>query len=1073
MGTERRVTSVLPWKACARIQFGTRCNLPKLRYFRQLLLLMIFLTFVWRSVAANESESSRANGIVYSVPAAAGWVPTEVVVQAGQAVTVTAQGSITVDTDSGVCLDPAGTYFHTDEIIGRGFPLPAAGSGPAPGFCLIGQIGDHPPFFIGRGKSWVAKHSGPLRLAVNDFHHADNAGEFVVNIEVDALRPMAAETVIGQEVDFRLDEATRNALPGGAVPDAQVVVFYMDGLRPDVIREMAAMGHIPNINALFVSGGTWMSNAFTAFPSDTITSNATMWTGCFSDRHGVKGQVRFSRRLLHSDSYLDPLGPHRSSSTLTPVGWPKITQKVHEKTIGLLAGDDAERVYRESRVTDVPPLYEHLRRVGKDWATGVLPLMTDTPPLLWSRSLVRHMCYFQSHEAWKYIDDANTHYAQFRLLDREQPVTIVWLPETDSVSHKKNRGQFGLTRRTIAEADLLIGQIVHQLREQNRLGRTYFLLISDHGHHGGRHQHLAHFDLANEFFFAPREMSREKGWVGGGLGLSVRQHRFSNRHPQDRGQEFVFIDGDFDGAARIFLPAGHYQSGEWMPRSRPAHLLSYRIAKHLPPINMVETLASIEATHPITGHRASPIDLVMMKLTDCSVLISTRDRGQAVIERTQSSDGRWHYRYIVVDEVHPLSNGEVAWKPAVDPQIDPLGLLQFHRVETLTEFHDERVWLHLTLPTRYPDSVVTLTRHLLWQANLREREHEYAPDLVVTAQPGWYFGTSASPGTMHGYPLADAMRATLFLSGPTIRRNTRIDVPCRLADLTPTLLELTQTPHNTSDFEGSALRMIYDGSLPDGLFARNKTETPIQLSSSETAPPFPVAPPPAPLDESPPAPVMAPVDNPVQVRPLYWDDVDLQAWHPLAFRAGPRYQYMPKSINRPDSAFDLNNIGRNLLTVPDLNLVRLADDVASPLTGGGQPMLRRLESSDLWVRWKSNCLLGGTARAMDVSNVGLGDYTISTIGNLSRIDRGIDELQKGGCYLNHKLAGFVGRESLPGLKLVNGTIDAAQCVFRETYRYAQLVLIKVFDETALNVVEDGVDRAINVFHRVPSEVVVP
>ena len=1023
-------------------------------------------------MGADEVGRSRAQLVVQSVPAVAGWVPTDVVVQSGQSITITATGTITVDSASGVCLDPAGTYFHTDEIIGRAFPLPAAGSGPAPCFCLIGRIGNNPPFFIGRGKSWTAKHSGPISLAVNDFHHADNNGEFHVDIEVGVLRPMALESTIGQEVDFRLDQATRDALPAGVVPNSQVVVFYMDGLRPDVIREMAAMGHIPHINSLFVSGGTWMSNAFTAFPSDTITSNATMWTGCFSDRHGVKGQVRFSRRFLQSDSYLDPLGPHRSSSTLTPVGWPKITQKIHEKTIGLVGGSDAERVYRESRVTNVPPLYEHLRRVGKDWATGVLPLMTDTPPLLWSRSLVRHMCYFHSHEAWKYIDDANTHYAQFRLLDREQPVTIVWLPETDSVSHKKIRGQFGLTRRTIAEADRLIGQIVHQLHEQNRLCRTYFVLVSDHGHHGGQQQHLAHFDLTNEFFFAPREISRDGRWTGGGLGMSVRQHRFSNRHPNDKGKEFVFIDGDFDGAARVFLPGGHYQSGQWMPRSTPANLLSYRIADHLPPINMIETVLSIQATNPNTGHREPPIDLAMMKLTDCSILIATRDRGQAVIERVQTPDSRWHYRYSVVENVHPLSNGEVTWNVVETPKIDPLGLLQYHRASTFQEFYDERVWLHLTLPTKYPDSVVTLTRHLLWQDNLREREFEYAPDLVVTAQPGWYFGTAASPGTMHGYPLEDAMRATLFLSGPTIRRNTRIDVPCRLADLTPTLLELTQTPHNPTDFEGSALRLIYEGSLQNALFADENAST-VQLASRESVPALPVVPPPAPIEEPAPSAAPKPIGSPVQTRPVYWHDVDLQAWHPLMYRAGSRYRYLPKSINRPDSPFDLNNIGRNLVTVPDLNIVRLADDVASPVTGGGEPMLRRLEQYDQWVRWKTNCMLSGTARALDVSNTGLGDYTISAIGNLSRIDRGIDELQKGGSHLNYKAAQVFGRESLPGMNIVNGTIDAAQCVFRETYRFAQLVLIKVFDETALNVVEDGIDHAINVFHRVPSEVVVP
>ena len=48
-------------------------------------------------------------------------------------------------------------------------------------------------------------------------------------------------------------------------------------------------------------------------------------------------------------------------------------------------------------------------------------MMTEVPPLLWTRSLVRQMPYMHSHDAWKYIDDANTHYALHELIDRKAP----------------------------------------------------------------------------------------------------------------------------------------------------------------------------------------------------------------------------------------------------------------------------------------------------------------------------------------------------------------------------------------------------------------------------------------------------------------------------------------------------------------------------------------------------------------------------------------------------------------------------------------------------------------------------
>ena len=121
---------------------------------------------------------------------------------------------------------------------------------------------------------------------------------------------------------------------GGPAPGCRAVVFYVDGLRPDVVEELAAMGHIPNIARHFVHGGTHLVNAFTAFPSDTITSNGTMWTGCFSDRHGLKGQVRFSRHRLRSDSFLEPMGPGRSSRQLAPRG---VDRLLHDGQSGLVA----------------------------------------------------------------------------------------------------------------------------------------------------------------------------------------------------------------------------------------------------------------------------------------------------------------------------------------------------------------------------------------------------------------------------------------------------------------------------------------------------------------------------------------------------------------------------------------------------------------------------------------------------------------------------------------------------------------------------------------------------------------
>jgi len=954
------------------------------------------------------------------VPANRAWVETGISLQAGEAVTVTGSGEIRLTQPKGwkpdqqLAVGPEGTFLYSDDVAEDQFPIPSAAAGPAPCYCLIGRIGDGPPFYIGRHKSWQADQSGTLKLGINDLDPSDNQGQFQVQI----TKPQRVQPVAFEE------RVARDAAGGTPVAGASVVLFYVDGLRPDVVREMVAMGHLPNIDRLFVSGGAWTSNAFTSFPSDTITSNGTMWTGCFSDRHGLKGQVRFSRRTLHSQSYLEPMGPSRSANLLAPQGIDRLVHDAQAASIGLTRGEEEKTRWEQTNVTGVAPLFQHLRSNGGDWATGVLPMMTEMPPLLWTRSMVRHMPYFRSEEAWRYVDDANTHYALRHLLPKDQPVTIIWLPETDSVSHKYSRGQFGMTRRTIALADTMIGRVADQLAAQGRLQSTYFVLVSDHGHHGGQGRHLSNFDLANEFFFKTRQLSSDKTWLGGGLGLSVRQHRFWNRHPEDGSRDFVFVDGDSDGAARVFLPRGKFRSGHWMGEFRPGDLLRYPVSDQLPPINLIQSLTATAAIHG-DGSREHPVDLVLAKLTDESILISTLDRGHAVIERKLDADDRWKYRYTVVENLRPTADGRIEFERIENPSIDPLKLYEHVPAQLLSYDHDERIWLRMTAESQYPDSVVALTRHMLWQDNLKYREPEYAPDLVVTARSGWYFGTKASRGTMHGYPLPDAMHATLFFSGPNVRRGARIDEPCRLVDLTPTLLEMVGASFDEDEVDGTPLRSIY----------REEADSQSERSA------------------------------------LYWQDVDLQAWRALEYSPLKPNEDLPFTINRPTSPLDLNNIAYDLLTLTDYSVLRLFDDVLFPLTSE-PPITSTVERVEDRIRVSNQSWLADGAQALNVSGVAVGDYSMTSLGNLQRADGAIDWAQGRGKEFDARVAELSGRQESRVGQGLNSGIDKAQAGVWETYRFAQRALAKVLDEMLLNSIEDRTDQAINAFHRPPAEITV-
>ena len=952
------------------------------------------------------------------------WSDTGLQVEAGQTINLSARGQIVVSSKRGRAepakIPPQGTYLFDDAALDREFPLPAAGGGPAPCYGLIGRIGDGPPFFVGRSRSITADRTGPLQLGVNDYDVSDNSGEFLVRVDqADAQRPVLRESVIDASVES-----------GAPAKNCSVVVFYVDGLRPDVVREMIGLGHLPNMRRVFLERGSWIEHTFTGFPSDTITSNGTMWTGCFSDRHGLKGQVAFSRRRLDSQSFLDPFGPQRSAQWLAPTGADLVMKSSQATAIGLVQGAEARDSWLASRQSSVPPLYDYLRSHGRDWAVGVLPVMTEVPPPLWSRSMARHMPYFQAQKAWEHMDEANADYALRNLLARRQPVTIIWLPETDTCSHKCSRGQFGATRRTIAKADELLASVVDELQAQGRLESTYLMLVSDHGHVGGRDGHLSHFDLATDFFFRPRVMNAQGQWTGGGLGLSVHMHRYHNRHPEDSGKEFVFIDGESDGAARIYLPRRSYRSHDWTGRARPGDLLRYRIDAGKDPVDLPRSIASVRAVNS-AGDLDQPIDLVLMQVSDTAVLITTDDRGQAVIERRRDRADRWHYRYQPVQDVLPTADGGVSWRDRIDADRDPLGLTQRLSASVLAEFHSERDWLNLTYDTPYPDAVVTLARHMLWDEELAACEREFAPDLVVTARPGWFFATGASPGTMHGYPLAESMRASWFVSGPNVRRGARITAPARLADLTPTILQMVglwDEASQKTDFDGRPVQHLYDGSV--GYLAAGAT-------------------------------------------PVYWPEMDLRSWQRLEYTPLERSALMPRSINRPDSLIDINNIAYGVVMIPDLSIFRLMDDVISPVSGGRQPMTALADKVEGFLRRRPNPLVSQGAQVPDVPGVALADYSMTSQGNLQRMDRAIDWVQHAGTAIDQRLATPLKRETLPLTRPVNRAVDAAQHGFWELYRFGQRTAIKVVDELVLNNVEDGTGRLLNAMRPVPNELQLP
>jgi arylsulfatase A-like enzyme len=737
------------------------------------------------------------------VPAQQAWTDTGVDVQGfGRPIRIRASGRAGVvslklkerllgfDFDQHV--GPEGTYAWPQHYWDRGrwtlqtatFPVSSGVEGPAPAFGLIGKIGaDGRPFYVGREYVGVPDRSGRLWLGVNDYDVRDNAGEFRARIERDvdasAAAPAARPTV----------QPDGDARPRRG---ARVLLLYVDGLRPDVVHEMSAQGFLPTITATFLDGGLDCANAFTTFTSNTLVANGTLFTGLFPDRTGIKSQNQFERTTLMPRGQLSEWMPDWLVSRLTP-GGPRI--------FDLLDKFAPENTYRFLRQRGIMTLGNYVG--APHYRSTILPITPMNPPPRWlhrALNTLRNPFKATLHIPHQ-LDAINARYVTEELLgDADAKVIAAWFPMVDKVSHHSARGQYGAARRELALFDRSLATILARLRQIGWDRSTYLILVSDHGHTGGEERPVRSCNLARDLFHRQ-------------LGCNVRVVGTRWELPGSRPDRFVFLDHQAWSQASIYLPKASYHHGPWQ-RNTLAELLAYDLGPNRGRVDLLETISQFRGSAWTTG-QPRPIEVVLVKVDAGRVLVYRSPESQAFITWQRDADGVERFRYQPMRRIRVDAQGQVAHE-AAHPDEDPFGWLRDAAFRAATEPtpawlaqpHTAQEWLEATAPTRYPDAVVGIATFFGWQPPMQDLAESRDPDLLVTAAPGWTFRTDGELGTDHGSLAREAMRISLFLAGPGIRPGvwTR---PQRIADVTPTILDMAGIAYDASFLDGRAIRGIY------------------------------------------------------------------------------------------------------------------------------------------------------------------------------------------------------------------------------------------------------------------------
>jgi hypothetical protein len=747
----------------------------------------LLVTIVAAAIALSGVGCAEVDHTVYVepgtfvVPGDQAWVSTGVVLDIGQNLVIeeaVPSWQILVKGSRNQAVSARGTYLF--DVDNSPFPLEpnrAHNDRRYPGYCLIGRIGkDGAPFFVGSNFKGVATEAGTLWLGINDPEPQKNRGLFTCRISLDSpdlpqVKPALPET------KFRVETQSNPTAPT-PVPDANVVILFVDGLRPDVAVEMAEWGHLPNFRELFLENGVWVRNSFTVQPSLTLTSFASMITGNYSNRHGIKMQCYYDRE---ADAYINGLSVLHYT-----------------------------RFANEVEAREVKAIYDYF---PDNFAGTAMPFEPLKPHILqvnmseWLHRAINTANY--SSKIKSNMDAVQTRYALDLVSSPKVKVMLAWLPSNDVVSEQTPHGQFGGARQTIARMDGDIGKIVERLKIRNRFDNTYFILVSDHGHIGGDEMVNRRFDVMREIFHAYLQMNVVGMW-----------HRFDfPGAPADR----LGAVSDSDGGVGIFLPLGNVDSGNMAVPGTYEQLSHYGLADGTY-VNAVELFAEYSAK----GRWASsdttkrPVDFAVAKVDADTVLLYKTMERQALIHSRRNADGVFEFKYEPVrnyalnQPLEPIASG------------DPLGYLDnedFRKavgdVPTwLKDYHTGPEWLGATYKTTYPGCVNTLNLYFRWDGPVTEDSPVPSqPDILLFSSKGWVFEPSLilarrnehTIGSRHGMASREATNNCLFVSGPGIRKATIIETPHRIVDIMPTVLQMRGIDPSTAEMDGQAMREIWEG----------------------------------------------------------------------------------------------------------------------------------------------------------------------------------------------------------------------------------------------------------------------
>ena len=415
------------------------------------------------------------------------------------------------------------------------------------------------------------------------------------------------------------------------INDVYVAHFVVDGTNRRAFERALSEGKLPNLEKLVAERGARFTHALSAFPTTSTTVYQSYVTGLMPGRSGIPHLERFDREAMVPIEYLAPGGPEKLNDdifNLRALHNPDEPSLTPPTTIfELLRGHPSAAVYSSiyRGASSVHPKKAPLHALWSTYVTG----NPDKVDILAFRQI---MNLYRAEEIPRYL---------LAGIYSSDIMGHLHGPESDEVVD------------SLVQFDIFLGEFLSLLSERGIYDRTYVVVSSDHGMHGG-----------GELF----EFERALKDAGVALLSGKRGTKNSTLYAATRG-----------------VSSSHFyvkHDGGFAPITDP-ELLRKHPTVDGGTVDLARLILSLNAT-----------DLLVVRAGDRRAKIF--GRGGAVAESSCRDIGFTEYCSYRVEGGggDPLMLGD---DPRVRPLLDGLP-------------HSSAAWRDASAEGRYPDAVVALTQ---------------------------------------------------------------------------------------------------------------------------------------------------------------------------------------------------------------------------------------------------------------------------------------------------------------------------------------------------------------------------